>query len=103
MANFGMVGKLTTKPQDRDQLIDILSQAAKLMDDIEECYLYVVSTDAEDDGKVWVMELWESKEAHDQSLTLPEVRELIGQAMPILTEMPSGGVTLIPMSGKGLK
>lgn len=103
MANFGMIGKLTTKSQDRDQLIAILSQAATLMDKFDDCYMYVVSKDADDDDIVWVMELWKSKEAHDQSLTLPEVRELIGQAMPILTEMPSGGANLIPMSGKGLK
>ena len=101
MSNYGMVGKLTTAPEDRDKLIDILTQAAEGMQDLEACHLYVVSKDADDDGAVWVMELWESKEAHDESLKLDSVRNLIGQAMPLLKGQPEG-TTLIPVSGKGL-
>lgn len=101
MSKFGMVGKLFTEPENRDTLIDILTQAAALMDDFETCYLYVVSKDANDDSAVCVMELWESKDAHDESLKLESVRNLIGQAMPILKGQPEG-TTLIPISGKGL-
>ncbi len=101
MSAFGMVGKLTTDAEDRDTVVDILTQAAKLMEDAEGCNLYVVSKDMNDDGVVWVMELWDSKEAHDLSLTLDNVRALIGQAMPLLKGDPSGA-SLIPISGKGL-
>lgn len=63
--------------------------------------MYIVSKDADNDHDVWVMELWDSKEAHDESLTHPEIRTLIGQAMPILKGNPDGA-SLIPVSGKGL-
>ena len=101
MSNYGMVGKLITAPEDRDKLIDILTQAADGMQDLAGCHLYVVSKDAEDEGALWVMELWESKQAHDDSLKLESVRNLIGQAMPLLKGQPEG-TTLIPVSGKGL-
>lgn len=101
VSKFGMVGKLTADPADRDQLVDILTQAAALMTDIDDCLLYVVSKDVDNAGDVWVMELWESKAAHDESLTQPEVRALISQAMPILKGNPDG-VTLLPVGGKGL-
>ncbi len=101
MSKFGMVGKFTTAPEDRNKLIDILTQAAQGIKDLDTCYLYVVSKDANDDSVVCVMELWESKEAHDESLKLDGARELISQAMPLLKGQPEG-TTLIPVSGKGL-
>ncbi len=101
MANFGMVGKLTSAPENRDKLVDILTRGIDLMNTLDGCHLYVVSTDVNDAGTVWVMELWDSKEAHDESLTLPGVRELISQAMPLLVENPDGA-SLIPVVGKGL-
>ncbi len=101
MVYFGMVGKLHTAPQDRETLAGILTQAAVLMNEVPGCRLYVVSRDAADEGALWVMELWESQEAHDQSLTQPAVRALIAQAMPLLTGAPEGA-SLIPVGGKGL-
>lgn len=101
MSNFGMVGKLHAEPENREQLVDILSQASDLMQSAEGCNLYVVSKDADDDTAVWVMELWDSKEAHDNSLKREDVRALIGQAMPILIGSPDGA-TLIPVRGAGI-
>ena len=101
MMAFGMVGNFSTKPEDRHNLVEILTQATNLMKTVEGCHLYVVSTDADDATKVWVMELWASKEAHDQSLTIPEVRDLITQARPLIQGMPEGA-TLQPIAGKGL-
>ena len=101
MVNYGMLGKLSTEPQDRETLVSILTEAAELMKDVDGFHTYIVTTDANDDGAVWVMELWESKEAHDQSLSLPAVRRLINKAMPILKGSPEG-ITVIPVSGKGL-
>ena len=100
MDNFGMVGKLSTEPQDRETLIGILMEAAELVKEVEGCHLYIVSKDMDDAGAVWVMELWESQEAHDRSLTLAGVRELIGKAMPILKGSPEGA-KLSPIIGMG--
>jgi quinol monooxygenase YgiN len=101
MTNFGMVGKLTAEPHNRDALVEILTRAAERMEAFDGCHLYVVSKDADDTGAVWVMELWESKQAHDDSLALPEVRELISEAMPLIVGNPEG-TSLIPVSGKGI-
>lgn len=100
MAKFGMVGKFLCDVKDRDNLVDILGDAANLMAAQEACTLYVISKDADDETAVWVMELWDSKEAHDQSLTLPGVRSLIEKAMPMITG--TDGASLLPVSGKGL-
>jgi quinol monooxygenase YgiN len=101
MSGFGMVGSLSTEPQNRKTLVEILTQAAEYMQDLDGCHMYIVAEDADDAARVWVMELWESREAHDHSLTLPHIKELIGKAMPILTGSPSGAA-LIPVAGKGL-
>jgi quinol monooxygenase YgiN len=100
MVTYGRIGTLKSAPEDRDQLAAILTRAADLMADVAGCQLYVVSKDADDDTAVWVMELWDSQEAHAQSLTLPEVRALIAEAMPLLKGQPSGSA-LIPVGGKG--
>lgn len=100
MCQFGMVGKMTTAPEDRDKLIAILTKASTMMEALETCQFYVVSKDTGDEGTVWVMELWDSKEAHDQSLTRDDVRALIGEAMPLLTGQPDGA-SLIPVAGGG--
>lgn len=101
MTQFGMFGKLTTDPQNRDTLVGILTQAATFLQSDDECQMYIVNKDADDDGAVWVIELWQSKEAHDQSLTRPEIRHLIEKALPILKD-GSQSVTVIPVGGKGL-
>lgn len=98
-SQYGQVGTLQTAPENREDLVAILTKAADLMNDLDDCFLYYVSKDADDDTKVWVMELWATKEAHNQSLTKPEVRELISQAMPMIMSAPSGA-NLIPVGGK---
>jgi quinol monooxygenase YgiN len=97
MASFGMVGYLTTQPNFRDTLVNILLDAARMMQARPDCHLYQVCCDAEDRSKVWVMELWRSEEAHEKALRLPEVQAIIGLAMPLLEERPQG-VTLLPLS-----
>jgi len=99
--NYGMVGKFVTDPDDRDALLDILAKGVESIRALDGCHLYVVSKDADKDDTIWVMELWETKAAHDHSLTLPALRDLINQAMPLLKSSPEGS-TLIPVSGKGL-
>lgn len=48
------------------------------------------------------MEVWESKESHDDSFNIPGIRELIQQAVPILAERTEDGITLEVLGGKGL-
>ncbi|MCA9915318.1 MAG: antibiotic biosynthesis monooxygenase [Anaerolineae bacterium] len=102
MAAFAMCGKMTAQAGQRDALLDILSAAADLMRNVEGCQAYIVYKDADDEDAIWVTELWDSKEAHDESLKAENVRALIGQAMPLLAGSPEGA-TLIPVTGKGFQ
>lgn len=101
MTSYGLFGKLTTTAEDRETLVAILVQAADLMRNAPGCHTYIVTKDANDDSAVWVLELWSNQAAHDASLGLPGVRELISQAMPLLKGSPEG-ITVIPVAGKGL-
>lgn len=101
MVNYGLIGKLSTEPRNRESLVNILAEGVKLMKDVPGCHTYIVTKDNNDEGVVWVMELWETEEAHDQSLYLPGVQELISKAMPLLNGKPEG-ISVIPVSGKGL-
>jgi len=53
------------------------------------CSQYTVAAASDDETTIWVTEVWESKDAHDASLQLPEVREQIGKARPLI----AGGFT----------
>lgn len=101
MSQFGMVGKMTTNANDREKLVEILTQASQMMEALDTCQFYIVSEDTDDAGTVWVMELWDSKEAHDASLTRDDVRALIGQAIPLLKGQPDGA-SLTPIAGNGI-
>ena len=52
---------------------------------------------------IWVSEIWDSKEDHDNSLKVKGVMELIGQAMPLLDGKPEKGEALNLLGGFGLK
>ena len=103
MSYYAQIGSFTTEPKDRQALIDILTQAIKIIETLEGCQQYILYKDSENDELTWVSEIWESKEAHAASLTREDVRALIGQAVPLLKTPPQGGVKLIPLVGKGLK
>ena len=98
MVTYGLIGKMTTASENRDAFIEILSEASAMMMAREDCHLYLVSKDADDETVIWVTEVWNSKQAHDDALALPEVRALIGKGMPLITGGPQGH-TLIPVAG----
>jgi quinol monooxygenase YgiN len=54
-----------------------------------------------DENAIWITEVWDSKESHTASLTLPEVKAAIAKARPIIagfgdyfTTAPVGGIGL---------
>jgi quinol monooxygenase YgiN len=102
MANkYGLYGKLQAQAGKGKELGEILLKAAKLMESAKGCILYIVNKQAGEPDGIYVMEVWDSKEDHDNSLKVPGVRELIMQAMPILDGKPEG-TTLEVLGGKGL-
>ncbi len=96
-----MVGKLQAKAGKGDELAAILQEAAAAMKDFPACHVYIVTRDVKDADAIHVMEVWDSKEAHDESLKGEDTRAMIARAMPLLDGMPSG-VSLVVLGGKGL-
>lgn len=98
--SYGLIGTFTAQPGRRDDLVDILLEAARLLGRDPGCLHYVVST-ADEPDTVWVTEVWTDRAAHDASLEPEDVRELIQQAMPLIAGM--GEQThLLVHGGKGL-
>jgi quinol monooxygenase YgiN len=102
MNKYLLHGKLKAKAGSGEQLSSILLQASQLISAVKGCQLYLISKDAKDKETTWVTEVWDSKEDHDNSLKLENVRALIGQAMPIIDGMPEKGQELELLGGFGL-
>lgn len=96
-----MTGKLIAKAGARDELTSILLRAAEGVSRIPECRAYIVCEDANDPTSVWVFEMWDTKEAHDNSLKDEQTRGLIAEAMPLLAA-PLDGAELWVAGGHGL-
>ncbi|SEJ64578.1 Quinol monooxygenase YgiN [Cyclobacterium xiamenense] len=102
MNQYLLNGKLTAKPGHQDALAAILLQASHLVATAKGCRLYVIGTDKADSHSVYVTEIWDSKEDHDQSLNVEGVRELIMKAMPLLDGPPAKGQELEIIGGAGV-
>ena len=76
MNKYLLHGKLTAKNENAEQLTSILLNASHLISTARGCILYVISRDNGDKNAVWITEIWESKEDHDNSLKLEKVRAL---------------------------
>ena len=98
---YALYGKLQAQAGKGAELGKILLKAAALMENAKGCILYIVSKSADNPDGVYIIEVWQNKEDHDNSLKVPGVRELITQARPILAGPPEG-VTLEVLGGKGI-
>ncbi|SDL29813.1 putative quinol monooxygenase [Lacicoccus qingdaonensis] len=101
MDKFSLFGKFTVDEANRDQLVDILLDAAESMKDLEECEAYIVSVAEEEADAVYVDEVWSDDAAHQSSLELGATQTLIAKAKPIITGMERIS-TLAVRGGKGV-
>lgn len=95
-------GKLNAKAGHSDELANILLEASKLVSTAKGCKLYVIGKDENDLNAVFVTEIWDSKEDHDDSLKAEGVRELITKAMQVLDGQPTKGQELEILGGTGI-
>jgi quinol monooxygenase YgiN len=95
-------GKLNAKPGQSDELAAILIDASKLVAKANGCKVYVIGKDASDINAVYITEIWENKDDHDNSLKAEGVRELIMKALPILDGQPQKGQELEVLGGVGI-
>lgn len=85
-ANVGTLGAVSGK---RDELVRHLTRRSESLGQIG-CIAYEVGVNDDDPDTVFVMELWESEDAHRSSLELPEVQESIAAARSLLSGVFGG-------------
>jgi quinol monooxygenase YgiN len=81
---FVNAGTLGAAPGKRDALIAHLTGRSDLLREIG-CLAYEVGINDDDPDTVFVVEFWESADAHKASLALPEVQASIAAARPLLS------------------
>ncbi|WP_101446833.1 putative quinol monooxygenase [Pontibacter ramchanderi] len=102
MKKYGLHGKLQATTGNGPALAQLLLEASKMVSTAKGCRLYLISQEDTAPDDVWVTEVWDSKEDHDNSLQAPGVKELIAQAMPLLAGRPDKGQQLTVLGGAGL-
>jgi len=101
MTAYGLCGKIVAIAGEGETLAAHLLEAAAALEEVATCSLYVVNRDPADDDAVWVMEVWDSAEAHRASLELDAVKQLIARARPVIAGFGER-FELQPIGGKGL-
>jgi quinol monooxygenase YgiN len=100
MHTFGLTGKITTHEGQRDALVQLLLEAAKGMQSVEGCKLYIVSISENEPEAIYITEVWTNAEAHQASLALDEVKSAIQRGRPLIAGFES--TELLPLGGKGI-
>lgn len=95
---YGLIGKMTATPGQRDALIAILLEGTTAMPG---CLSYVVAADPADVDAIWITEVWDSEASHTASLQLPAVQAAIVRARPLIAGFSNRTVTT-PVGGVGL-
>jgi quinol monooxygenase YgiN len=100
MSKIGLYVKFTTQTGQRDTLVSLLLEAASSMRTIADCELYIVNVSDTETDTVWVTEVWNNADAHQQSLTTEASKRLIESAKPLILGVQQTKLT--PIGGKGL-
>jgi quinol monooxygenase YgiN len=95
---YGLIGKLTTVPGQRDALAAILLEGTG---DMPGCLSYVIATDAADADALWITEVWDSPASHQASLGSGPVKAAIAKGGPLIAGF-SNRVETVPIGGHGL-
>lgn len=95
---YGLIGRMKAVPGQRDALIAILLEGTH---DMPGCLSYVVARDPADADSVWITEVWDSRESHAASLTLPAVQQAIARGKPLIAGFGERFETE-PVGGAGL-
>jgi quinol monooxygenase YgiN len=95
---YGLIGKLSAVPGQRDVLATILLEGTEAMPG---CLSYIIATDPADPEALWVTEVWDSPASHQASLALPAVKAAMAKGRPLIAGF-SNRTETVPMGGYGL-
>jgi len=82
--SYGYIGSMKTQPGRRDAVLAILVSGLDRLKEMG-CFEYTVGAALDDQVTIWTSEVWIDKAHHDAALLLPEVKEAIAQAIPMLS------------------
>jgi len=102
MNKYLLHGKLTARQGYREELAAILVESSKVVATANGCNLYVVGFDSTEEDSVYITEIWDTKEDHENSLKVDGVRELIMKALPLLDGQPTKGQEIEILGGTGI-
>ena len=95
---YGLIGKMTATPGQRDALEAILLGNDG---DMPGCLSYIIAQDPANPDALWITEVWDSQASHAASLGLPAVQAAIAKARPLIAGF-SDRVVTTPVGGIGL-
>ncbi|HWV59995.1 MAG TPA: putative quinol monooxygenase [Sphingopyxis sp.] len=78
---YGLLGQMMAVPGKRSELVAILTEATGEMPGN---IAYLIGEDSANPDAIWIVELWNSKEAHAASLKLPAVQAAIAKGRPLI-------------------
>ena len=97
-AMYGLIGKMTATPGNRDALAAVLLAGTERMPG---CLSYVIANDPADEHALWITEVWDSQASHAASLQLPAVQAAIAKGRPMIAGF-SDRVETTPIGGVGI-
>lgn len=92
---YGLIGKMTAVPGQRDALATILLEGTQGMPG---CLSYVIATEPADPDALWITEVWDTQAEHRASLDLPRVKAAIAKGRPLIAGF-SNRVETVPIGG----
>ena len=95
---YGLIGKMTATPGNRDALVAILLEGTNAMPG---CLSYVVAHDPANADAIWITEVWTDAASHTASLSLPAVQQAIAKARPLIAGFDRH-IETVPVGGQGL-
>ena len=78
---YGLIGQMMAQPGKRAELVAILSEGTGAMSGN---MAYLIGEDRANPDAIWIVELWETREAHAASLQLPAVQATISKGRPLI-------------------
>lgn len=94
---YGLIGKIEATQGGGKQLAGILAGLTEMPG----CALYLAAIDEADPDMVWVTEVWESREHHAASLSLPAVQDAIAEGRSLIVGFKERHET-VPIGGIGI-
>jgi quinol monooxygenase YgiN len=95
---YGLIGKMTTAPGQRDALIRILLDGTGGMPG---CLSYIIAIDPNEPDALWITEVWDDEASHKASLSLPSVQQAMARGRPLIAGFSNRTVTT-PVGGIGI-